>query len=425
MTDIFSQVQSMQNHSFSFFLTIFLQLGDPTSSGNFQPCPVVESVIVQEVGTGSAGYVNALGTDALRERIALFHSQMGNSVVQARVVDPSHVIVASGCSGALDIALRALLDPGTYLLVPNPGFPLYQVIAESIGAHVLPYNLLPDEEWEVDLNHVETLVKSAQMRGMEIRGIVVNNPSNPTGAVYTLEHLQGLVRACDEFCLPIVADEIYGDLTYVETRPFIPLANVAATIDKNMNVPVMTCSGIGKQFLVPGWRLGWLVFHDNDAQSLQEVEQGSKQLAQIVLGASHPAQTMATQILEAHVTKSEDMMLWEKALRSKLSLNAALVQEKLARTPGLFACSAQGAMYVMVTFDPQHFDFISEGNSPGEQFSTKLLEEENVFVLPGSCFGMPNAFRIVFCATETVLEQAMLRIFNFSRRHFTDSKAED
>ena len=290
---------------------------------------------------------------------------------------------------------------------------------------MLPYNLLPDEEWEVDLNHVETLVKSAQMRGMEIRGIVVNNPSNPTGAVYTLEHLQGLVRACDEFCLPIVADEIYGDLTYVETRPFIPLANVAATIDKNMNVPVMTCSGIGKQFLVPGWRLGWLVFHDNDAQSLQEVEQGSKQLAQIVLGASHPAQTMATQILEAHVTKSEDMMLWEKALRSKLSLNAALVQEKLARTPGLFACSAQGAMYVMVTFDPQHFDFISKGNSPGEQFSTKLLEEENVFVLPGSCFGMPNAFRIVFCATETVLEQAMLRIFNFSRRHFTDSKAED
>ncbi|KAL7579370.1 hypothetical protein ACA910_014042 [Epithemia clementina (nom. ined.)] len=485
---------------------VSLALGDPTTSGNFEPCPIVKDFDsaaammnkkgnLQSMIQTTAGYVNALGTETARQVIAQYHSSWeltklpscqtqgslhtndcgGNHDeydadqlpfrIPARPIDDSHVIVASGCSGALDLVLRALLDPGTYLLVPNPGFPLYQVIAESMGAHVLPYRLLPDQDWEIDLNHVQTLVQSMAEQEQEssrqqqkhqqrrlIRGIVVNNPSNPTGAVYSWKHLRDLVAVCEVCRLPIVADEIYGDLTYVPTRPFIPLANVAAAMAAKprssstqhhaggASVPVITCSGIGKQFLVPGWRVGWAIFYDNVHHSLAKVEHGAKQLAQVVLGASHPAQAMAVEILSSQVSSAPSMIQWQMEMRQTLRENAILLQRELAQAPGLEVAKAQGAMYVMVRFDPAQFDFTmpettttitavatltqsgadsdaTTAITAGEQWSRQLLEEENVFVLPGSCFGIPNAFRLVFCTPAQTLKDATQRLVEFCKRH--------
>jgi tyrosine aminotransferase len=96
--------------------------------------------------------------------------------------------------------------------------------------------------------------------GDRVRGILVNNPSNPTGSVFDNDHLQDLVRFCDRHCLPIVADEIYGDLTFGSNNVFYPLAQVAA--EAGGHVPVITASGVGKSCLIPGWRVGWVVFHD-------------------------------------------------------------------------------------------------------------------------------------------------------------------
>jgi tyrosine aminotransferase len=156
----------------------------------------------------------------------------------------------------LELALTALLDPGTVLLVPSPGFPLYQVIAESHGASVVHYQLLPDKNWECNMQHMEELVTHY---GPKIRGVLVNNPSNPTGSVFSRSHLETLVSFCRRHRFPMVADEVYGDLTF-EGHPFIPLATVAA--DLGREVPVITASGLAKQFLVPGWRAGWIVFQD-------------------------------------------------------------------------------------------------------------------------------------------------------------------
>lgn len=199
-----------------------------------------------------AGYVNACGTTAARQAVAAFHSSdRGIQSVQA-----ASVIIANGCSGALELALTALLDDDSILLVPQPGFPLYQVICESHGAAVVPYRLKPDQEWECDLEHIHEL---CVQHGRAVRGILVNNPSNPTGSVFSVEHLQDLVDVCQRHHLPVVADEIYGDLTFGKTN-FTPLAEVAAACGSH--VPVITASGIGKQYLLPGWRVGWIVFQD-------------------------------------------------------------------------------------------------------------------------------------------------------------------
>ena len=194
----------------------------------------------------AAGYVNALGKAEARAAIAKHHH-----------VDADQIIIANGCSGALELALTALLDPGTVLLVPKPGFPLYQVIAESHGASVAHYNLLPDQDWECDLDYMMHLVH--QFPPGTVRGIVVNNPSNPTGSVYSEHHLEDILHLARTLQLPLVADEVYGELTFGNHK-FHPLANVATKLGSH--VPVITASGLAKQYLLPGWRVGWIVFHD-------------------------------------------------------------------------------------------------------------------------------------------------------------------
>lgn len=157
----------------------------------------------------------------------------------------------------MELALTALLDPGTTILVPQPGFPLYQAIAESHGVSLLRYHLDPECRWQVDLENLEQLL--SQYPEGDIRGMIVNNPSNPTGGVFSKSHLSKIVEFCERHRLPIVADEIYGNLVFGE-NVFHPLARVAA--EKGRNVPVITASGLAKQFLLPGWRIGWITFHD-------------------------------------------------------------------------------------------------------------------------------------------------------------------
>ena len=250
--------------------TISLALGDPTAY--LEPCPVAVSAVQEALSNTSntsittnpccAGYVNACGTDAARRAIAAHHR-----------TPLDNVIVASGCSGALELALTALLDTDSILLVPQPGFPLYQVIAESHGARVVHYRLLQDKNWQIDLDHVRELLQqelssvgnsttttTTPAGGAKvIRGMVVNNPSNPTGAVYSRQHLREVCAVCDQYQIPIVADEIYGDLV-LDGHTFHPLASVAEEMGRR--VPVITASGIGKQYLLPGWRVGWIAFQD-------------------------------------------------------------------------------------------------------------------------------------------------------------------
>jgi tyrosine aminotransferase len=180
--------------------------------------------------------------------------------VSPEKISSEQVIVANGCSGALELALTALLDDDSILIVPNPGFPLYQVICESHGASVLSYNLLADQGWQCDLQHLETLLQQDRHHNKrkKIRGMVVTNPSNPTGSVYSRQHLADICQLAQRYYIPIIADEVYGDLTFGSDNEFHSLADVA----QEFEVPVIVASGIGKQYLVPGWRLGWLVFHD-------------------------------------------------------------------------------------------------------------------------------------------------------------------
>jgi tyrosine aminotransferase len=272
---------------------------DPTNTTKpLMPCPnairAVQDLLQKENTTAAASYTTAIGTMEGRTAIAKYHSH------PYYTYNPNDdIIIANGCSGALELLLSSLLetnnansnDESSILLVPVPGFPLYRVIAESHGATVLSYPLLPEKEWEIDIEQLHQIIQNQQQQlstnevqhhqqqntnnndnnmnkttkkhGGRIRGIVINNPSNPTGAVYTKHHLQQIVQICQQYHIPIIADEIYGDMIFTNKNPtirFTSLAEIAAQMGQI--VPVITASGIGKQFLLPGWRIGWICFQD-------------------------------------------------------------------------------------------------------------------------------------------------------------------
>eukprot|EP00934_Nitzschia_sp_Nitz4_P002959 Nitzschia sp. Nitz4//scaffold22_size323478//27667//29477//NITZ4_000496-RA/size323478-augustus-gene-0.222-mRNA-1//-1//CDS//3329542902//2949//frame0 len=380
---------------------ISLALGDPTVGGNLPPCPKAIRTIVDTVQSPphAAGYVYACGTSAAREAIAQYHSRPEHSF------DAANVVIANGCSGALELALTALLDPGSILLVPQPGFPLYQSIAEAHGASVQFYPLNPNRQWELDLDYLESFLRQHRF-SQDIRGIVVNNPSNPTGAVYSKTHLQQILHLCSRYKLPVLADEVYGDLTYGD-HVYHPMAQMAAQLGRE--VPIITVSGLAKQFLLPGWRLGWILFQDNLHGSLANVEAGAKRLAGLILGASHLVQTVIPTLLDR---SNEDMVVWKKELRNKLARQAKCITDRLSTCPGLDVSVPQGAMYSMIRIQTGALDIQSD-----IEFSSLLLKEQNVFVLPGTAFGFPNTFRVVFCASECMLEDAANRIAEFCQNH--------
>ncbi len=208
----------------------------------------------------SAGYVPAVGTLSARQAIAE-HCNRDNPSLN---VTSNHVIVTNGCSGALELLFRATLQsPHDVLLIPSPGFPLYNVICQSLGCQTQMYPLVYNtetEEWHMDLVELETLLQ--QTHHCSFKAILINNPSNPTGAVFSKTHLQDFLKLCDKYHLMVISDEIYGDMTLHDNCVFQSLASVRNEMIPSPHVPIIQASGLGKQYLVPGWRVGWLVFHD-------------------------------------------------------------------------------------------------------------------------------------------------------------------
>lgn len=141
------------------------------------------------------GYGPAVGSEEARRAVAKYSFHQGH-------VSPNDVILCSGCSTSLDMAICALADRGHNILIPRPGFSLYQTLAVSYGVEVRWYNLLPERQWEIDLEQLESLIDE------DTAAVIVNNPNNPCGSVYTREHLKKILDLAEKYYLPIIADEV-------------------------------------------------------------------------------------------------------------------------------------------------------------------------------------------------------------------------
>ncbi|KAG0171781.1 hypothetical protein DFQ28_006377 [Apophysomyces sp. BC1034] len=367
---------------------ISLSVGDPTIFGNFDTDPTITESVVNQVKSYKAnGYPPAHGTLQAREAVAEAHAHPDAPLTA------NDVILCNGASGALELCVNVLCNNGSNILLPRPGFSLYGSLATTRFVESKYYNLLPESNWEIDLAQMESLIDD------KTAAILVNNPSNPCGSVYTREHLEAVLAIAAKHHVPVIADEIYSGFVF-KGNAFFPMASLTT------EVPVLSVGGLAKKWLVPGWRVGWILVHDRNGV-FKEIQQGLLNLSQIILGPNSIIQASLRDIL--HNTPAS---FYDETI-AQVEKNTNLSMEALSNIDGLKPVLPQGAMYMMVGIEIEKFKDISSD----EEFSQKLLAEESVLCLPGECFNYPNYVRIVTTPPVGILEEAYKRINDFCIRH--------
>ena len=302
--------------------------------------------------------------------------------------------------------MKALLNPGDNILLPQPGFALYETIAKHYGSECKYYDLTPETGWEADVAQLEGLIDA------RTKCILINNPSNPCGSVFSKTHLESLLAVAERHHLPIISDEIYAHMCFSGNR-FHPIASLTTT------VPTLSIGGMAKEFLVPGWRVGWILVHDRNGV-LAPIRPGLAKLTQIIIGSNTLVQSTLPQLLSTTGHKADAMKRFNKDYVGRLERHAMLTANRLEQIPGLRVVRPQGAMYVMVGIEADHL----EGVEDDVQFAQQLLSEECVFVIPGQCFRMKNFFRVVFSAPEEKLNEAYDRIAAFCKKRYRGPTSE-
>ncbi|XP_065352787.1 tyrosine aminotransferase [Cloeon dipterum] len=368
---------------------IALSIGDPTVFGNLSPPAEVINALCESVESLKYnGYAPSVGYEEARQAVAEY-SSVGNLEITAK-----DVILCSGCSCSLDLCITVLANPGQNILVPRPGFSIYRTLAEGLGVQVKYYDLLPEKQWEADLAQLEEAIDT------RTAAIIVNNPSNPCGSVYSREHLSAIVEIAEQNRVPIIADEIYEHFVF-KGHEFVPLALLSK------NVPILSCSGLTKRFLVPGWRMGWIIIHDKNSVFEKEIKSGLQRLSQRIIGSNTIVQGALPVILS---TTPQDFF---ESTVQHVEKNAKLAFAALKSIDGLTPVMPQGAMYMMVGLDLAKFSLF-----PTEiQFVEQLVTEESVFCLPGKCFDYPGYIRLVLTVPTEIMIEACNRIGQFCERH--------
>jgi alanine-synthesizing transaminase len=361
----------------------YLNIGDPIPFGFSTPPALVEAVARAE-RDGFNGYVPSPGIPAAREAVAADWSRQGFPATADRV------LITAGTSEGIELALTALVDPGDAVLVPMPTYPLYTAVLAKLGAEASYYRKDPSNGWQPDLDHVESLITS------RTRALVVIDPNNPTGAVYSDATRRGLIELAERHRLVLLADEVYGDLAYA--GPVKPMGSLVP------DAPVISFSSLSKAYVAPGWRAGWMVV--GRTPRLDDVLAAIKKLADGRLCSNGPSQYAIEPALLGDRSH-------QHSFRAALRARADVTVRALNAIPGVSCAAASGAFYAMpkVALRPGDTD---------ERYILELLRATGVLCVYGSGFGMPAGdgfFRVVFLASPPELEAIYSTIDTFTRAY--------
>jgi aspartate/methionine/tyrosine aminotransferase len=361
----------------------YLNIGDPVAFGFKTPDHLVETA-VRAMRDGRNGYLPSTGIPEAREAVAADYSRRGMAL------SPDRVLITTGTSEGIELALNALIDEGDEVLVPCPTYPLYTAVLAKIGASPAYYRTAPARDWLPDLDHIRSLITP------RTRALVIIDPNNPTGAVYPPAVRRAVLELAERHELTILADEVYGDLGFDGAVP--PLGAL------DPDAPVISFSSLSKAYLAPGWRAGWLAVASTPR--LDDVLAALRKLADGRLCSPGPMQYAVAAALEGDRSH-------QAAFRSALAERGRLTTERLNAIPGMRCVAPRAAFYAMpaVSLPPDTTD---------EDYILALLRETGVLCVYGSGFGMPadqGYFRIVFLASPGELERVYTDIDAFTREY--------
>ncbi|MCM8541827.1 MAG: pyridoxal phosphate-dependent aminotransferase [Lentisphaeraceae bacterium] len=361
-----------------------LNIGNPGAFG-FQVPDTMNMAILRNLDK-SAAYTNSKGIFSAREAIVVDSQTQGISGL-----DIEHVFLGNGVSELIMMSMEALLNPGDEMLIPSPDYPLWTAavsVANGVAKH---YNCDAENEWQPDIDHLESLISE------KTRGIVVINPNNPTGAVYSEETLKRIIELAKKHKLIIFSDEIYSKVLFDDNK-HIPMA----TLTKD--VLVVTFNGLSKNYRACGFRAGWLYF-TGPVEEAKDYIDGITQLSSMRLCSNVPAQ-WAIQTALGGYQSIFDLCGKDGRLRKQRDLTV----ESLNKIEGITCVNPKASLYAFPEIDLDMYKFNSD-----EEFILKFLEEQHVLFVQGSGFNYDrsNAFRVVFLPHAETLTNAFERLESF------------
>jgi len=361
----------------------YLNIGDPIIFG-FQTPPHMIEAVERAMHDGDNGYAPSVGILKAREAVA------AECVQRGMPMHPDRVVVTSGTSEGIELALTALAGPGDEVLIPVPTYPLYTAVLAKIGARAVFYRTDERRGWQPDVDHIRSLISPAT------RALVVIDPNNPTGATYSAEARRALVDLSYQHNFPLLADEVYADLAFDGPVPAIAALNPDA--------PVITFSSLSKAYLAPGWRAGWLAVAQTDR--LDDVLGGIKKLADGRLCSTGP---MEHALAAALTGDRSHQQMFRDALRER----ARVTFEQMNAIEGVTCVAPAAAFYAMPRV-------ALPAGKTDEDFVLGLLRATGVLCVYGSGFATAPGdgyFRIVFLASPPELREIYQLIAHFTREY--------
>jgi len=365
-----------------------LNLGNPAPWGLNAPEPIMADV-VHNLGEAQ-GYSDARGIYSARVAVAQYYQTLG-----VRDVQPDDVFLGNGVSELIVMCLQALLNTGDEVLIPAPDYPLWTGAVTLCGGTAVHYRCDGDTGWEPDLEHLAARITP------NTRALVIINPNNPTGAVYSRETLLGMLELARRHRLLVFADEIYDKILYDDA-----VHECAAALAPDLLV--LTMCGLSKTYRAAGFRSGWLAVSGPRTQA-EEYLEGLQLLANMRLCPNVPAQHAVQTALGGY-----------QSIKELIKPGGRLYEQrdhawrKLTAIPGVSCLKPQGALYLFARLDPEMYKITDD-----QRMIVDLLEQQLLLLSHGTGFNLPTTdhLRMVFLAPVDVLDDATDRLARFLRNY--------
>lgn len=364
-----------------------LNIGNPAAFGFEAPDEIIQDVILNL--SNAQGYSDSKGLFSARKAIMQECQKL-----EIGGVDINDIYLGNGVSELIVMAMQALLNNGDEVLLPAPDYPLWTAAVSLAGGTPVHYVCDEGADWFPDLKDMEKKITP------NTKALVIINPNNPTGAVYSKEVLLDIVKFARKHKLVIFSDEIYSKILY-DDAVHIPIASLCD------DLLVVTFNGLSKSYRLAGFRSGWMILSGAKDKAENYIE-GLEILSNMRLCANVPAQYAVQTALGGYQSINE-LILPGGRLREQRDLAWSMISQ----IPGVSCVKPKGAIYMFPKLDPQMYPVKDDA-----KFIYDLLEKEKILLVQGSAFNIKdkNHFRIVFLPSSDVLQQAISKIERFLQK---------
>ncbi len=365
-----------------------LNIGNPASFGFSAPDEIIQDVIYNL--PNAEGYTASRGLFAARK--AIMQECQRLEVPNVAIED---IFLGNGVSELIVMSMQALLNTNDEILVPSPDYPLWTAAVNLAGGKAVHYHCDEQSDWFPDIADIKRKITD------KTRGIVVINPNNPTGAVYSKQMLEDIVQLAREKNLIIFADEIYSKILYDETE-FIPLGRLA------QDVLCISFNGLSKSYRLAGFRSGWMIISGAKQYAKAYIE-GIEMLASMRLCANVPGMYAVQTALGGYQSINELIMPGGRLCNQRDAALAAIEE-----IPGMSCVKPRGAIYLFPKIDLSYYNIKDD-----QQMILDFLIQEKILLVQGSAFNWPEKdhLRIVFLPRKDELTRAIYCLGNFLERY--------